>query len=86
MENITNEQKAAEIARKNFEIYNKQGAYGKCCALDAMQWKDEQHEKEKQNLIDEACKWLAVNDSYAIPTNVQVDRLREYLNNIKRKV
>ena len=34
-------------------------------------------------LINEACKWLEKNDSYAIPTNVQVDRLREYLNNIK---
>lgn len=33
--------------------------------------------------IDKACEWLAKNDSYAIPTNVQVDRLREHLNNIK---
>lgn len=40
-------------------------------------------ERLKQQLIDEACKWLFENDSYAIPTNVQVDRLREHLNNIK---
>jgi hypothetical protein len=40
------------------------------------EWKDEQHKQEKQQLIDEACKWLAENDSYAIPTNVQVDRLK----------
>ena len=39
--------------------------------------------KEKQKLIDEACKWLFENDSYAIPTNVQVDRLREHLNKMK---
>lgn len=38
---------------------------------------------DKQQLIDEACEWLTKNDSYAIPTNVQVDRLREHLNNIK---
>lgn len=34
---------------------------------------------QKQKLIDEACEWLAENDSYAIPTNVQVDRLRAFL-------
>lgn len=39
--------------------------------------------KAQQKLINEACKWLYLNDSYAIPTNVQVDRLREHLNNIK---
>ena len=39
--------------------------------------------KEKQKLIDEACKWLFKNDSYATPTNVQVDRLREHLNKMK---
>lgn len=47
------------------------------------EWAEEQIAQEKQKLIDEACKWLFVNDSYAIPTNVQVDRLREHLNNIK---
>lgn len=47
------------------------------------QWKDEQHKQEKQQWIDKACKWLAENDSYAVPTNVKVDRLREHLNNIK---
>lgn len=55
---MSNEQKAAEIARKNFEIYNNQGAYGKCCALDAMQWKDEQFAKEKQQWVEKAWDWL----------------------------
>ena len=27
-------------------------------ALEAMDWKDEQFEKEKQKLIDEACEWI----------------------------
>lgn len=35
---------------------------------------------EKDKIIDKACKWLERNDSYAVPTNVQADRLREYLN------
>ena len=77
---MTNEEKARELSLyKSGDIdilrYD--------VALDMAEWKDEQAAKEKQKLIDEACKWLAVNDSYAIPTNVQVDRLREHLNNIK---
>lgn len=46
------------------------------------EWKDEQHAKEKQQWIERACEWLAVNDSYAKPTHLQVDRLREYLKNL----
>lgn len=34
-----------------------------------------------RQLINSAVEWLAKNDSYAVPTNVQVDRLREHLNN-----
>ena len=34
---------------------------------------------EKDELIDKACTWLLLNDSYAKPTNVQVDRLRAFL-------
>ena len=51
--------------------------------FQAMQMKDEQHAQEKQQIIEEACNWLFKNDSYAIPTNVQVDRLREHLNKMK---
>lgn len=84
---MTNEEKAEEIAEQ-YEM-----SYNNTCdllwidlediAMQAMKWKDEQHAREKQKLINEACDWLFKNDSYAIPTNVQVDRLREYLNNIK---
>lgn len=79
---MTNEEKARELAEmliggdRNIEPLVD-------TLLQAMQWKDEQHTQEKQQLIDVACKWLFVNDSYAIPTNVQVNRLREHLNNIK---
>lgn len=47
------------------------------------EWAEEQIAQEKQKLIDEACKWLLLHDSYAKPTHLQVDRLREHLNNIK---
>lgn len=49
---------------------------------NGMAWALLMFDEEKQKLIDEACEWLAKNDSYATPTNVQVDRLRERLNNI----
>ena len=45
--------------------------------------KDDEKDKIKDKIIDKACKWLERNDSYAVPTNVQVDRLREHLNNLK---
>lgn len=73
--------KNAESLNPTEEDRKRLSIYGAC--LEAMQWKDEQHAKEKQKLIDEACKWLELNDSYAKPTHLQVDRLREYLNNIK---
>lgn len=58
-------------------------AESKSIGVDILQCKEEQYKKEKQKLIDEACNWLNKNDSYAIPTNVQVDRLREHLNKMK---
>lgn len=92
MEHISNEEKARVLSIKgSLGVYirtdigilvaeeTKKSLYGAC--LEAMEWKDKQHTKEKQKLIDEACKWLEVNDSYAIPTNLQVYRLREHLNN-----
>jgi hypothetical protein len=58
---ISNEQKAREIAERyqtpchghgdcEFESYQS--------AFEAMQWKDEQREKEKQQWIDKAWNWL----------------------------
>jgi hypothetical protein len=91
MEHVSNEQKAIQIAANNrINYYEGEPGWGvnvssseKECyesAMQAMQWKDEQFAKEKQKLIDEACEWLAKNDSYAKPTHLQVDRLREHLN------
>lgn len=94
MERMTNDEMAEMIAERNGNQHYCKDC-DDCCqpydstddcfksAMQAMELKDEQHAQEKQKLIDEACKWLFVNDSYAIPTNVQVDRLREHLNKIK---
>ena len=76
-----NEEAQKQYLNPSTESIARVNAYGAC--MEMAQWKDEQFAQEKQQLIDKACKWLAVNDSYAIPTNVQVDRLREHLNNIK---
>lgn len=84
MEQKSNEQKAKELGEKYIEKFFSPNEYSiERCLLDMAQWKDEQHKQEKQQWIKEACKWLEVNDSYAKPTHLQVDRLREHLNNIK---
>ena len=84
---MTNAEKAREIAELLYPYnVNEDNCEHYVCyeaTIQMAEWKDEQFAKEKQKLINEACEWLAINDSYAIPTNVQVDRLREYLNNIK---
>lgn len=74
MEKITNEQKAREICGcgnchhnfKGSECLKYTGIL--CClkpcfkaTLEAMEWKDEQHKQEKQQLIDKACEWLKGN-------------------------
>lgn len=56
MKHISNEEKANEIARDMLPYNNAE--YHACynSAMKAMQWKDEQHAKEKQQLIDKAMK------------------------------
>ena len=36
-------------------------------------------EIERQEVIERVVEWLCTHDSYATPTNVKVDELREYL-------
>ena len=36
-------------------------------------------EIERQEVIERAVEWLCTHDSYATPTNVKVEELREYL-------
>ena len=50
---MTNQQKADEICKRHIFDSN----HYDCC-MEMAQWKDEQHEKEKQQWIDKACKWL----------------------------
>lgn len=82
---MTNEEKANEIARcdcqKHYKGFNLCNSYKfheknycsrKAAALEAMEWKDEQFEAEKQALIDKACEWLEqhlYDDEYIIRDN-----------------
>lgn len=60
---MTNEEKAREI-KKEFEQYGCECVPNDCydAALKMAEWKDEQHEQEKQQLIEKAVKWI--NDNY----------------------
>lgn len=64
MEQILNIDKAIEIAQKHHVIYDDyydsiQECIESC--REAMQWKDEKHEQEKQQLIENACEWINDN-------------------------
>lgn len=59
---MTNEEKAHRICETITSIYGvdiAQEAHIFSAILEAMQWKDEQHEQEKQQWIEKACEWLA---------------------------
>ena len=58
MEHISNEQKAMEIA-EYLNQPNGSNSLLEChqAAIQAMQWKDEQHAKEKEEWIKKAYKW-----------------------------
>lgn len=64
---MTNEKKAMEIAHDYFRrgqlgiVSADTESAGYDCAMQAMQWKDEQFAQEKQQLIDKACEWLKAN-------------------------
>lgn len=70
MEHISNKEKAKEIAKKlshpnidsfgdgDDEFDTRFYHTNKDAALQAMQWKDEQFAKEKQQWIDKAWNWL----------------------------
>lgn len=71
METISNEDKAIEIANKEKKYYgnpqyekrDENWSVHECfkSAIQAMQWKDEQHEKEKQQWIERACRYIKKN-------------------------
>lgn len=64
MENILNIDKAIEIAQKHHVIYDDyydsiQECIESC--REAMEWKDERHQQEKQQWLDKACEWWTNN-------------------------
>ena len=61
---MTNEEKAREIQANDVCcVWNGGCPNVRIGVLEAMQWKDEQFEAEKQALIDKACEWLKENVS-----------------------
>ena len=67
--NIANGSKGMGLMSKHNERHADIPNIYKCCckvAIQAMCWKDEQFEKEKQQLIDKACKlmqhWILEHD------------------------
>lgn len=71
------EEAATKYARKqlsnpDYPIYNDE--YEMECAFEAgAQW-------QKEQMVEEACKWLELHDSYAVPTNIKVRDLKEHLS------
>ena len=73
MEHISNKEKAKQIAKKlshpnidsfgdgDDEVDTRFYHTNKDAALEAMQWKDELHSKEKQQWIEKAAEWLKHN-------------------------
>lgn len=61
---MTNEEKANEIAREMLPYNNAE--YHACysSAMQAMQWKDDQHKQEKQQWIEKTCEWIKDNATY----------------------
>lgn len=35
---------------------------------------------QKEQMVEEACKWLELHDSYAVPTNIKIRDLKEHLS------
>jgi hypothetical protein len=67
MKTISNEEYAIELAENisPYDIGGDNAAHyaAKDAALDALEWKDEQHKQEKQQWIDDTVDWLK-NSTY----------------------
>ena len=73
MKTISNEEKAIELAENisPYDIGGDNAAHyaAKDAALDALEWKDEQHKQEKQRWIDKAVEWVDNNVNHYIFEN-----------------
>jgi hypothetical protein len=95
METISNEEKAIELAENisPYDIGGDNAAHyaAKDAALDAMQWKDEQHEQEKQQLIDKAADFISKHFYIGINNHITsnenyfslTELIRDFTNSIK---
>lgn len=88
MKHVSNEQKAKEIAENI--VGNDHYSYFdtfKQCAMQAMQWKDEQHAKEKQQWIDKAtgCKeWITWLEKQGERSNI-VEQLTAFAVHLNKR-
>lgn len=76
MKHVSNEQKANEIAENI--VGNDHYSYFddfKLCALQAMEWKDEQHKQERQQLIYNAAEWF--RNRFPNMSNEAIEKFKE---------
>ena len=99
---ITNEEKARvlsvkasceayfdEEAQKQYqnpstETIARVNAYGAC--MEMAEWKDEQHEKEKQQMIERTIKWFSENYCYITDKQYDVEVVHELIDELKQTI
>ncbi len=85
MKTISNEEYAIEVAENisPYDIGGDNAAHyaAKDAALDALEWKDEQHKQEKQRWIDKACEFW----EHKFPYTYLIDTIKEFVDVMKRE-
>jgi len=86
-----NKTKAKEIAEKlGTDVFGNGTGKSYCkedviqSAINAMLWKDKQHEKEKQQMIDRATKWFSENYCYITDKHYDVEVVHELIDELKQ--
>lgn len=84
MDTISNEQKVKNMTKG----FLKEGLIKKSriqeLLIKAMDWKDKQYAKEKQQLIDKACQWLKSNadEWIASYSNIFIDNFKKAMEEL----
>lgn len=72
--------KDAEVLNPTEEDRKRLSIYGAC--MEAMQWKDEEHKKEGQQLISKICKWI--KEHYGIFSSTIPFWMSDFLDTLKQ--
>lgn len=78
---MTNEEKAKQIADAYAAEEARVLIYSD--TMKMAQWKDSEFEKEKQQLIDDACEWWKNELTYPTMTQTEIDYIQEKIENFK---